>query len=405
MESIYEYGARSGFWRLHEMFTSREIPVTVYGVATALQRSPAQVEAMQQAGWEIASHGLKWIEYKDFAKEDERADIAEAIHIHTLVTGERPRGWYTGRCSVHTVDLIAEEGGFDYVSDSYADELPYWYEHDGKAQLVIPYTLDCNDMRFATPQGFNSGDQFFTYLKDTFDVLYAEGGAGSPKMMNIGLHCRLVGRPGRAAALARFLDYAAGHEDVWFARRIDIAQHWKENHPMIEQPNRPSQMSREDFVSAYGGIFEHSAWIAEQAFDEELGPANDTASGLHAALCFQFRGAGDAERMGVLNAHPDLAGKLAAAKRLTAESTSEQASAGLDALTDEERAKFTELNEAYTSKFGFPFIIAVKGLTKDQILEAFENRINNDREQEFSTACKQVERIARLRLDDVLPQS
>ncbi len=405
MESIYEYGARCGFWRLHDMFTSRKIPVTVYGVATALQRSPAQVEAMLDADWEIASHGLKWIEYKDFSKEDERRDITEAIRIHTLVTGERPRGWYTGRCSTHTVDLISEEGGFDYVSDSYADDLPYWHRHGGREQLIIPYTLDCNDMRFATPQGFNSGDQFFTYLKDTFDTLYAEGERGAPKMMNVGLHCRLAGRPGRAASLARFLDYAASHTKVWFARRIDIAQHWRANHPMKDQIHRPSEMDRAEFISNYGGIFEHSEWIAQKAFDAELGPAHDTAGGLHAAMCYHFRDASDEQRLGVLNAHPDLAGKLAAAKRLTAESTSEQASAGLDALTDEERAKFTELNEAYTTKFGFPFIIAVKGLNKEQILEAFETRIANQKEEEFSTACKQVERIARLRLNDVLPSS
>src|SRR5690349_2638031 len=167
MESIYEYGSRAGFWRLHRLLTEKEVPVTVYGVATALQRSPGQVAAMQAAGWEIASHGLKWVEHKDMDAETERAAISEAIRLHTLITGERPRGWYTGRCSVNTVDLVSEEGGFDYVSDAYADDLPYWHEHQGRQQLVIPYTLDANDMRFATPQGFNSGDQFFSYLKDT----------------------------------------------------------------------------------------------------------------------------------------------------------------------------------------------------------------------------------------------
>lgn len=405
MESIYEYGARAGFWRLHKLLTEQEIPTTVYGVATALQRSPAQVEAMLEADWEIASHGLKWIEYKDYEKEDERADMAKAVRLHRLVTGERPTGWYTGRCSVNTVDLVTEETGFEYVSDSYADDLPYWHHHDGNDQLVIPYTLDCNDMRFATPQGFNSGDQFFAYMKDTFDTLYQEGKSGSPKIMNIGLHCRLAGRPGRIAAIAKFINYVKSHDNVWFARRIDIARHWKKTHPPMKLDLQPSKLSREEFIDIFGGIFEHSAWIAERAFDSELGPANNTAVGLHSALAFHFRDASEEERLGVLKAHPDLAGKLAAAKRLTAESTNEQASAGLDALTDEERTRFTELNESYTSKFGFPFIIAVKGLKKEQILEAFETRINNTRDVEFDTACKQVERIARLRLNDILPNN
>ncbi len=403
MESIYEYGSRAGFWRLHRMFTEAAIPVTVYGVATALQRSPEQVAAMLEADWEIASHGLKWIEYKDYSREAEMADMQKAIALHEQVTGSRPRGWYTGRCSVNTVDLAAETGVLDYVSDSYADDLPYWYHHKGRDQLIIPYTLDVNDMRFAIPAGFNSGDPFYTYLKDTFDVLYAEGKAGSPKMMNIGLHCRLVGRPGRAAALKRFIDYAKSHQDVWFSKRIDIAEHWAEHHPANPQVLRPSQMEQEEFVTRFGGIFEHSKWIAERAFDAEMGPAHDRAIGLHAALCAQFRSADEEERLGVLRAHPDLAGKLAAAKRLTAESTSEQAGAGLDALTDEERQTFTQLNDAYTDKFGFPFIIAVKGLNKHQILGAFQNRVNNNRQQEFETACRQVERIALLRLSDILP--
>ena len=398
MESIYEYGARAGFWRLHRLFEEKDIPVTVYGVATALERSPEQVAAMQSADWEIASHGLKWIEYKDFTPEEERAHLQEAIRIHTEVTGERPRGWYTGRCSVNTVDLVAEEGGFAYVSDSYADDLPYWHGE----QLIIPYTLDANDMRFATPQGFNAGDQFFAYVKDSFDALYAEGEAGRGKMMSIGLHCRLVGRPGRVQALRRFIEYAESFENVWFARRIDIAEHWHANHPP-QNYDRPSQLDRETFVARYGGIFEHSAWIAERAFDTELGPAHNTATGLHSALARRFRAASDTERLGVLTAHPDLAGKLAAAKRLTAESSSEQASAGLDALTDGERATFTDLNARYTEKFGFPFIIAVKGLNKDNILQAFQSRIDNDRDAEFATACKQVERIALLRLKDILP--
>jgi len=224
MESIYEYGSRAGFWRLHRMFTGRNMPVTVFGVATALERNPAVVQAMKAADWEIASHGLKWIDYKDYSYADERADLKKAIAIHTEVTGSRPAGIYQGRTSLHTRDICAELG-FDYNADSYADELPY-YEN---GQLIVPYTLDANDMRFATPQGFNSGDQFETYLRDSLDVLREEGG----RMMSVGLHCRLVGRPGRAAALGRFLDYVAGFEDVWVTTRLDIAQHWRQQHPDI----------------------------------------------------------------------------------------------------------------------------------------------------------------------------
>lgn len=408
MESIYEYGARSGFWRLHRMFTEAAVPVTVYGVATALARSPDQVAAMQQAGWEIASHGLKWIDYRDYPSDEESRHIGEAVRLHAEVTGARPTGWYTGRSSVNTVRLVAAEGGFDYVSDTYDDELPYWLDHNGHGnpiapQLIIPYTLDANDMRFATPQGFNSGDQFFAYLKDSFDTLYAEGKAGRPRMMNIGLHCRLVGRPGRAAALKRFIDYVKAHENVWLARRVDIARHWREHHPYQPQALRPSRMDRADFVKHFGGIFEHSPWVAERAYELELGAAHDSAGGLHNALCRAFRAASDKERLGVLTAHPDLAGKLAKARRLTEESAKEQASAGLDALTDAERELFSKLNAAYVTTFGFPFIIAVRGKSKDDILAAFESRIGNNRATEFATACREVERIAALRLDDLLP--
>ncbi|MGH1484450.1 MAG: allantoinase PuuE [Geminicoccales bacterium] len=403
MESMYEYGARAGFWRLHRLFIELAVPVTVYGVATALARSPAQVEAMQAAGWEIASHGLKWIEYKDFSPEDERAHLLEAVRLHTEVTGERPLGWYTGRCSEQTVDLVAEEGGFLYVADSYADDLPYWHRAHKRDQLIVPYTLDANDMRFATPQGFNAGDQFFSYLKDSFDALYAEGQAGMPKMLSIGLHCRLIGRPGRVQALRRFIEYVKAHNDVWLARRVDIAHHWHEHHPPRVDRPRPSAMDRRSFVEVFGGVFEHSPWIAEGAFALELGPAHDSAAGLHNALARVFRKADDQERLGVLTAHPDLAGKLAAAKRLTTESTEEQAGAGLDQLTDEERAAFTDLNDAYVRKNGFPFIIAVRDHDKASILEAFQRRLNHDRETEFAEACRQVERIARLRLEAMLP--
>jgi putative urate catabolism protein len=231
MESIYEYGARAGFWRLWRLFTSRNVPVTVYGVATALARSPDQVAAMLEADWEIASHGLKWIEYKDVAAEIERAHLEQAIALHREVTGERPFGFYLGRASMNTNDLVMEEGGFLYSSDSYADDLPYWVTGPKGPHLIIPYTLEANDMRFATAQGFNTGEQFFTYLKDTFDVLYREGQEGAPKMFTIGLHCRLIGRPGKSAALERFVDYVRSHGDAWIARRIDIARHWRAVHP------------------------------------------------------------------------------------------------------------------------------------------------------------------------------
>lgn len=238
MESCYEYGSRSGFWRLRRIFYERQIPVTVYGVAMALARNPEAVEAMIAADWEIASHGYRWIDYKDFSESAEREHLQQAIAIHTRLTGQRPTGWYTGRTSPHTRKLVVEAGGFLYDSDSYADDLPYWtYEYD-RPHLIIPYTLDNNDMRFATPQGFNSGDQFFSYLRDAFDFLYAEGET-APKMMSIGLHCRLVGRPGRAAALARFLDYVQQHDRVWICRRIDIAQHWHTYHP----PLTPSSLA------------------------------------------------------------------------------------------------------------------------------------------------------------------
>ena len=230
MESIYEYGSRAGFWRLHRMFTDRAMPVTVFGVATALEKNPEAVGAMKQAGWEIASHGLKWIEHQYMSIERERLQMEEAMRLHEAATGERPLGWYTGRTSENSRELTAEIGGFLYNADSYADELPYWETTAHGPQLIVPYTLDANDMRFATNQGFNSGEQFFAYLRDSFDVLYAEG-ATAPKMMSVGLHCRLVGRPGRAAALARFLDYVQGHDAVWVATRADIARHWRERFP------------------------------------------------------------------------------------------------------------------------------------------------------------------------------
>jgi putative urate catabolism protein len=230
MESLYEYGSRAGFWRLRDLFVSRRAPLTVYGVAMAMERNPAAVDAMLQADWEIASHGYRWLNYQTIPEAIEREHMARAIGIHTRLTGTRPLGWYTGRTSPNTARLVVEEGGFVYDADSYADDLPYYDAQHGKPQLIVPYTLDTNDMRFAAPQGFNTGDQFFTYLKDAFDVLYAEGET-APKMLSIGLHCRIIGRPARLASLARFLDYVLGHDKVWIARRIDIARHWLATHP------------------------------------------------------------------------------------------------------------------------------------------------------------------------------
>lgn len=395
METIYEYGSRAGFWRVHRLLS--DLPVTVYGVATALARAPEQVKAMQDSGWEIASHGLKWVEHKDMPEQEEREQIAQAIQLHTEVTGEPPRGWYTGRCSNNTVRLAAETGQFAYVADSYADDLPYWLRFEERDQLIVPYTMDCNDMRFSIQAGFTNGDQFESYLKDSFDMLYEEGAAGAPKILSIGLHCRLVGRPGRAAALRRAIEYFKSHDDVWFATRLEIAEHWAKEHP-VGITARPSEMDRETFISNFGEIFEHSPWIAEGAYDLELGLTHDTAQGVHQALARVFRSASEAQRLSVLTAHPDLAGKLAAANQLTADSTAEQAAAGLDLLTDAERETFTELNNAYTSKFGFPFIIAVRDNDKASVMAAFLRRLDHTRDTEFAEACKQVERISELRL-------
>ena len=404
MESIYEYGARAGFWRLRQILDDAGVPVTVFGVATALARSPSQTAAMLESGWEIASHGLKWIEYKDFSKKDERLHMDESVRLHKEVTGARPLGWYTGRCSANTVSMAAEEGGFEYVADSYADDLPYWVKAGGRNQLIVPYTLDANDMRFATAQGFNSGDQFFAYLRDSLDRLLDEASAGAAKMMSVGLHCRLAGRPGRAQAVKRFLDYAQSQSGVWFARRIDIARHWSERHPPPDRPLLGPETTREEFVRQFGAVFEHSEWIASRAFDLEIGPAHDCLDGVHSLLCRAFRSASDTERMSVVTAHPDLAGKLAQARRLTAASAGEQASAGLDALTDDERAAFEELNGRYRERFGFPFIIAVRDHTRKSILDAFRSRVEQGRKAEFGEACRQIERIAWHRLTAIFEQ-
>jgi len=233
MESLYEYGSRAGLWRLLRLFEERALPLTVFGVAQALQRHPDAVAAFTELGHEIACHGLRWISYQTMDEATERAHLQAAVAIFRELTGAAPQGWYTGRDSPNTRRLVVEHGGFAYDADHYGDDLPFWQRVDGTPHLVVPYTLDTNDMRFATSQGFNSGAQFFDYLKDAFDVLYAEGdpdGLDRPKMLSVGLHCRLAGRPGRAAALARFLDYVQRHERVWVARRIDIANHWKKAH-------------------------------------------------------------------------------------------------------------------------------------------------------------------------------
>lgn len=230
MESLYEYGSRAGFWRLHRLFKQNDIPVTVYGVAMAMERNPDAVEAMLAADWEIASHGYRWLDYQFIDEDIEREHMRKAIEIHERMTGARPLGWYTGRDSPNTRKLVIEAGGFLYDSDAYADDLPYWNTEYDKPHLVIPYTLDNNDMRFATNQGFNSGTQFFDYLKSAFDTLYEEG-ESQPKMMSVGLHCRIIGKPGRFQALKQFVEYATSKQQVWFCRRADIAQHWHKHHP------------------------------------------------------------------------------------------------------------------------------------------------------------------------------
>ena len=344
---------------------------------------------------------MKWIDYRDTPPEVEARHIAEAVRIHAEVAGARPLGFYQGRTSVNTIRLGMEEGGFLYCADSYADDLPYWLDGPRGPQLMIPYTLDSNDMRFATAQGFNTGDQFYAYLKDSFDTLYAEGDV-APKMLSIGLHCRLVGRPGRAASLARFLDYVASHDRAWMATRLDIARHWIRKHP---PPGgwKPSRLTHTLFVERFGGVYEHSPWIAAAAYDAGLTPSSDTAEGLAKALAAAAAKGTAEQKRALIQAHPDLAGKLALAKTLTAESTQEQASAGLDRLSPEELGKFGELNDAYQARFGMPFIMAVKGKSKADILAAFQRRLSNDADAESRTALAEIDEIAALRLKDILP--
>jgi OHCU decarboxylase len=400
MESIYEYGSRAGFWRLHRIFTERSVPVTVYAVATAMARNREAVAAMNEAQWEIATHGLKWIDYRDMAAEVEALHIAEAVRVHTEIAGARPLGFYQGRTSINTVRLAMEEGGFVYCADSYADDLPYWLQGPRGPQLVTPYTLDANDMRFATAQGFNTGDQFYAYLKDSFDTLYAEGDV-APKMLSIGLHCRLVGRPGRALSLARFLDYVLSRDRVWIPTRLDIARHWIAKYP---PPGgwKPSELTRTLFIERFGGVYEHSPWIAAAAYDAGLASA-DTAEALAKALAVAAAKGTTEQKCALIEAHPDLAGKFAVAGTLTADSAREQASAGLDQLSGGEMHQFSELNDAYRTRFGFPFIMAVKGKNTADILSAFRDRLANDADAETTTALAEIDRIAALRLKDILP--
>ena len=232
MESIYEYGSRRGFWRIHELFQEKKIPITIFGVGMALKKNMDVCNAIKKANYEIASHGWRWIDYQKVSKDVEKKHMKLAINSIKNIFGNRPLGWYTGRSSPNTRDLVMEEGGFLYSSDSYSDDLPYWEKKGKKKLLIIPYTLDNNDMRFATNQGFNTGDHFFNYLKDSFDVLYEEGKI-SPKMMSVGLHCRLIGRPGRIQSLKNFLEYVQKHKGVWICRRVDIAKHWIKNYSSI----------------------------------------------------------------------------------------------------------------------------------------------------------------------------
>jgi allantoinase len=397
MESIYEFGARAGFWRLWRMFTARNLPVTVFAIATAMARNPEAVAAMKEAKWEIATHGLKWIDYRDFSEDAERAHVEAAIRIHSECTGARPLGFYQGRTSVHSLDVMMKEQGFLYSADSYADELPYWVEGPHGPQLIVPYTLDANDMRFGTPQGFNSGDQFFAYLKDSFDTLYAEG-AERPRMMSVGLHCRLAGRPGRAAALARFLDYVSGHDKVWVTTRLDIARHWINTHPPAGG-YQPSHMPRALFVERFGDIFEHTPVIAERAHRAGLAAVDDTPDGLHTTLMGVVRAMGRDEKLALIRAHPELAGREAAAGTMTGESTGEQGRLGFTSLSPVELDRVSGLNRHYRDKFGFPLIVALaRHPDRASVIAEMERRVANDVEAEIANALSEIGHITRGRL-------
>jgi OHCU decarboxylase len=401
MESIYEFGSRVGFWRLWRLFTSRKLPVTVFAVASAIARNPEAVAAMKEAEWEIASHGLKWIDYNGFSEADEREHVEKAIRVHTACVGNRPLGFYQGRTSPHSLNVVMKEQGFLYSADSYADELPYWIEGPCGHQLIVPYTLDANDMRFATTQGFNSGDQFFSYLKDSFDTLYAEGEVW-PRMMSVGLHCRLAGRPGRAAALARFLDYVAGHERVWITTRLNIARHWIRTHPPVGG-YKPSLSPRALFVERFGELFEHSPMVVERAHQAGLTSAEDTPIGLHNALMRVVRGFNRQEKLTLIKQHPELAGREATAGALTDASTSEQGRLGFMSLARSEFVQVNDINRRYREKFGFPVIVALAlHSNKSTVIAEMENRLANDEETEIANALDQIGHIARERLNKIL---
>ena len=381
MESIYEYGARAGFWRIYELFSEHAIPITVYAIATALARSPEQVHAMQSANWEIASHGYKWIEHKDLSPHEEEVQIKKAIELHKSVTGETPKGWYTGRASINSVDLICKQGSLEYISDSYADDLPYWYVYRDKPQLIIPYTLDANDMRFASAQGFNSGDQFFTYLKDSFDSLYREGAKGKPKMLSIGLHCRLIGRPGRIESLFKFLSYIRGFSDVWYPRRIDISDYWHANYPfdMTLWKRRATALSEQAFIEKFSAVFENGLWIAEDAFKLELGPSHNTAIGLHNAFCRIFRSASYEKRRKLVEQHSGGYKKPVIFEKLISEKDKELAGA---------------LDDEYTKKFGFKYTLSETDANNCDVLQNLKDRLATDYSTEFKQNCRQIEKIA-----------
>lgn len=381
MESIYEYGARAGFWRIYELFSEHAIPITVYAIATALARSPEQVHAMQSANWEIASHGYKWIEHKDLSPHEEEVQIKKAIELHKSVTGETPKGWYTGRASINSVDLICKQGSLEYISDSYADDLPYWYVYRDKPQLIIPYTLDANDMRFASAQGFNSGDQFFTYLKDSFDSLYREGAKGKPKMLSIGLHCRLIGRPGRIESLFKFLSYIRGFNDVWYPRRIDISDYWHANYPfdMTLWKRRATALSEQAFIAKFSAVFENGLWIAEDAFKLELGPSHNTAIGLHNAFCRIFRSASYEKRRKLVEQHSGGYKKPVIFEKLISEQDKELAGA---------------LDDEYTKKFGFKYTLSETDANNCDVLQNLKDRLATDYSTEFKQNCRQIEKIA-----------
>ncbi len=398
MESIYEFGSRAGFWRLQRMFTTRNMPVTVFAIATALSRHPEVVAAMKDARWEIATHGLKWIDYRNHTEADERADVEEAIRIHSEVTSERPLGFYQGRTGLHSLDVAMKEQGFLYVADSYADELPYWVRGPHGPQLIVPYTLDANDMRFATPQGFNSGDQFYAYLKDSFDTLYAEGAAGAPKMMSVGLHCRLAGRPGRAAAVARFLDYVRSHDRVWVATRLEIARHWVKTHPPAGG-YLPSNMHRALFVERFGDIYEHTPEIAQAVHRAGLDASHDTVDGLNKAMRAAMMAMPAAAQLALIRAHPELAGKLALEGTLTPDSTSEQGRLGFVTLTQTEFDHVADINRRYREKHGFPAIVALAlHQNRDTVIAEMDARIAHTTETEIATALDQIAHIAKGRL-------